>query len=514
MRLVHEALERSARRWPDKVAVVCGDERVTYADLDRRANRLANALLAYGVDTGDRVAVFLDNSVETVVSIFGALKAGAAFTVVSPSTKAEKLAFLLSDEHAAALIVGSGGAQRKVVAELAAESLPTVVIWAPDIPPESTAGAYAWTEVMAEAPAHPPAQRISVRQVGTIIYTSGTSGEPKGVVSLHSDMVFAARSINAYLGNTVTDVIYCALQLAFTYGLYQLITAVTAGSTLILERDFMFPSRALEVMQRERVTAFPGVPTMFNLLLRMQVDRYDLASLRYLTNAAAPMPIEQIQQLRAAFPTARFFSMYGQTECKRACYLPPDQLDRRPESVGVPIPGTRAYVADEAGRPVAPGVVGELVIVGRHLMAGYWERPDLTAQRLRRLDGSGEIAMFTGDLFRSDVDGYLYFVSRADDVIKTRGEKVSPIEVERAVRRLPGVSDVAAVGVPDPIFGQTIMVHVVPEPGVTLTDRDVKRVCLEHLEDFMVPRHVRFCDALPTNENGKTVRARLRTQVA
>jgi acyl-CoA synthetase (AMP-forming)/AMP-acid ligase II len=268
-------------------------------------------------------------------------------------------------------------------------------------------------------------------------------------------------------------------------------------------------------MQRERVTGLPGVPTMFALLLRLDcLARYDLSSLRYVTNAAAPMTVEQVTAVTRAFSQAVFFSMYGQTECKRVCYLPPEEVARRPGSVGMPLPGTEAFVADSRGRPLPPGEVGELLVRGPHLMSGYWRMPRDTAQRLQHGVRAGEVTLHTGDLFRADADGYLYFVSRMDDVIKSRGEKVSPAEVEAVVRQLSGVADVAAIGVPDPVLGEAVKVCVVTQPGVALTARQVRAFCAGRLEDFMVPTQVEFLPALPTSDNGKTLRRKLRTCAA
>lgn len=334
-------------------------------------------------------------------------------------------------------------------------------------------------------------------------------------MSAHHDMVFAARAIAEYLENSATDVIFCSLSLSFTYGLYQLLTAMLVGATLVLERNFAFPATALEIIEHERVTGFPGVPTMFALLRNFGgLAHYDLGSLRYITNAAAPLALDHIHTLRAIFPQAKFYSMYGQTECKRACYLPPEELDRRPGSVGIPLPGTETYIVDEADRRVPPGITGELVLRGAHLMRGYWGQPAETAKRLRPGPTPGEAVLYTGDLFRADEEGFLYFVSRQDDIIKSRDRKVSPNEIENALHDLPGVREVAAVGVSDELLGEAIKVFIVPEDGACLDERDVRTFCAQHLEDFMRPKYVEFRAELPKSGNGKTVRKDLRVCVA
>jgi len=512
MRLVHHALEASARRFRDKTAVVCGDRRISFGELDAASNRLANALIGEGVLPGDRVAVFLENSIEAVISVFGILKAGAAFTLVSSTTKASRLAKVLSDERASALITTNTGPVGRLIDALPPEAQPRTVVWVSGTPRGARQRSRDWEALLACASDGPADIPIAESQIGTILYTSGTTGDPKGVVSLHRDMVFATNAINAYLDNWAYDVVFCCLPLAFTYGLYQLITAMAVGATLVLERNFAFPAKALEVMERERVTAFPGVPTMFSLLLRIEhLDKYDLSSLRYMTNAAAPMPIDLLQQVRNAFPQARFFAMYGQTECKRVSYMPPEELSERPGSVGRPIPGTDVYLVDEDGAPVAPGGIGELVVVGPHVMNGYWEKPGETAAKLRPGRRVGENALMTGDLFRMDDDGYLYFVSRKDDIINTRGEKVSPVEIENTLRELRGVVDVSVVGIPDELLGEAVKAYVVLDEGCSVSERDVKSFCAQRLEDFKVPRLVAFPAELPRSDNGKVLRRELRS---
>lgn len=503
--LVHELLAEAAHRKPESTALVCGQRRVTYAALQSLSGRYAAAMQLSGVRQGDRVVLVLENSVEAVASIFGALRAGAAFTLLSPAAKPHKLAAVVSDTRPALLLT----MQRSSVVN-------ALQLVRPERRPRATLGLTEdrWTRLLAWTD-EPRSVGTAPDDLGCIIWTSGTTGRAKGVMSGHDDMRFAARAIATYLDNTGDDVVFSALPLAFSYGLYQLLTAVTVGATLVLEKSFTFPHHALGVMQAERVTGLPAVPTMLNLLLGLSgLERYDLSALRYVTNAAAPLPTAQVTALGRAFPAAAFFSMYGQTECKRVCYLPPDQLTKRPGSVGIPLPETTAFVVDEQGRPLPAGEVGELVVQGPHLMRGYWNLPAETAERLRPWPATGEPTLYTGDLFRTDEEGYLYFVGRVDDMIKSRGEKVAPAEVEEVIRRLPGILDVAAVGVPDPLLGEAIKVFVVTEPSAGLSGEAVRAHCAQWLEAHQVPSLVEFCDSLPHNENGKTLRRKLRACAA
>jgi acyl-CoA synthetase (AMP-forming)/AMP-acid ligase II len=349
-----------------------------------------------------------------------------------------------------------------------------------------------------------PAKRCIDIDLAALIYTSGSTGNPKGVMMTHLNMVTAARSITQYLENTHDDIILSALPLSFDYGLYQILMGFLAGATVILEPSFAYPQVILERLSLENVTGFPLVPTMAAILLQMKgLSPGRFPRLRYITNTAAALPPSHIERLRGLFPATRIYSMYGLTECKRVSYLPPDQLAIRPSSVGKAIPNTEVYIVDERGGRVGSGTVGELVVRGAHVMKGYWEKPEETDRVLKPGPLPGEKVLYTGDLFRMDGEGYLYFVGRKDDIIKTRGEKVSPKEVEAVLYTLPEVKEAAVVGVEDPILGQAIKAVLVLADGAALSERDVMRHCAARLEDFMVPKSVEFRSSLPKTTTGK-----------
>jgi acyl-CoA synthetase (AMP-forming)/AMP-acid ligase II len=327
-------------------------------------------------------------------------------------------------------------------------------------------------------------------------------------MSAHYNMVAAATAITEYLENTPNDIIIDVLPLAFDYGLYQLLMATQIGGTLVLESSFAFPLEIVERMRQEHVTGLPGVPSIFALILQLPPEQLALPDLRYITNTGAALPVSYIQRLGEIFGSAvRIYSMYGQTECKRTLYLPPEELDRRPESVGIPIPNEEVFVVDEEGREVPPGVVGELMVRGANVMLGYWGQPEESAHTFLPGLLPGERLLRTGDLFRRDEDGFLYFVARKDDIIKSRGQKVSPKEVEAALFRIEGIADAAVVGVEHPIWGQTIEAHVVLQVGEALDEKHIIRCCRQMLEDFMVPDAVVFHSALPKTDSGKIDRS-------
>lgn len=495
----------SSKRLAEKTALVCGDERLTYAQVGARVAGLVHALAGAGVQRGDRVLIYLDNGIEFAVAVHAVLILGAVVVPVSPQTKSDKLRFLLADTEATALLTQA----------TLAPVWQAVLAGSPDLTATWVAGAYdsadprcrPWPaprdpESLAQAP-------VQGRDLAALIYTSGTTGTPKGVMLGHANMRAAWRSVQAYLQLREDDVIGLALPMSFSYGLYHVIMGLGLGATVVIERGMAFPVKLLQRWADERVTVFPGVPTLFASLLTQNLERHDLSCLRIATNAAAPLPTAHLQRLCAAWPRMRFYAMYGMTECKRASYLDPDDAPARAGSVGRGMPGQRHWLVDEAGREVPPGGTGQLVVAGEHVMLGYWRNPAATAEKLRPAP-DGTPALYTGDIFRSDADGYLYFVSRSDDIIKTRGEKVSPVEVEHAICQISDVADTAVVGVPDELLGSAIHAYVKLAPGSGLGERDVIRHCLARLESHMAPKRVFFVDELPLTESGKVRRASLR----
>lgn len=515
---LQEFLERSFERHPDKTALVCGGERLSYDDVERRSNRLAHALVDMGVRPGDRVAIFLENSTEAVLSIFAVLKAGAVFTMVNPTTKADKLSYMLRDSEARALIFHAARAEevRESIAGLTDPvSLMTVVARGKETK-VSGLDARSFADVLEEPAgleARPTGRGIDV-DLAALVYTSGSTGNPKGVMLTHLNMVSAATSITTYLENQPDDIILNVLPLSFDYGLYQVLMAFKFGGTVILEKSFTFPHAVLQKVAEEGVTGFPIVPTISAILLQMDLSKYSLPSLRYLTNTGAALPTEHIERLRKAFPHARLYSMFGLTECKRVSYLPPDQLALRPTSVGKAMPNVEVYVVDEQGTRLPAGEVGELVVRGSNVMKGYWKLPQETDRALRPGLLPGERVLYTGDLFKLDSEGYLYWVGRRDDIIKSRGEKVSPKEIENVLYALEGISMAAVVGVPDPVLGQAVKAIVTCKEGFKLTVQDVQRHCASHLEDLMVPKIIEFRDEMPRTPTGKIDKRRLATEGA
>jgi amino acid adenylation domain-containing protein len=510
---LHDYLVESARRLPEKVALVCQGRSLAYSEIERLSNALARGLGARGVERGDRVVIFLDNTVEAVIAFWAVLKANAIVSIVNPLTKTRKLEHLLKDCRPSALVTSATHAPVFLPAAAACSHLRAVVV--AGSMDESRRGRprgfVSWNDLLAsfDGETPPPRRNIDV-DLAAIIYTSGSTGEPKGIMLTHRNMLAAATSVSTYLENTEDEVILDALPLSFDYGLYQLITAFRVGARLILERSFTFPSQVLKTVVTEKVTGFPGVPTMFAMMANIRnLGERDFSAVRYVTNTAAALPVRHIHFLMGLFPQARIYSMYGLTECKRCTYLPPEDLARKPESVGIAIPNTEMWVVDERDNRLGPGQVGQLVIRGATVMKGYWEKPEATARRLRPGPVPGEQVLYTGDLCRLDADGYLYFVGRMDDIIKTRGEKVAPKEVEQALVSIPGVQEAAVIGVPDPVLGQALKAFVVLDEGVLLNEKQIQVECQARLENFMVPSRIVVVASLPRTASGKVSKREL-----
>ena len=513
--LVHDFLTQSARRYPDKIALVSGDQRLSYGQIDDLSGCMAASLIDLGLQRQDRVIIFLDNSAESVISLFGILKAGAIFVMLNPAMKPKKLGYILKDSGARMLVTHRN--KFRVVAEALKHPHDlTSIIWngnTDNLPLTSVSSVNhrKWSEVQTPPARSEIANQIIDVDLATIIYTSGSTGDPKGVMSAHYNVCAAARSITQYLGNVEEDIILSALPLSFDYGLYQILMASLFGGTVVLEKSFVYPYKVLEKLVQEKATGFPIVPTMVALLLQMEeLKNFDLSSLRYISNTAAALPVSYIRRLQGILPNhTKIFSMYGLTECKRVSYLPPEYIDSKPDSVGIPMPNEEVLILDENGKPVAPGQTGELVVRGSNVMQGYWKSPEETARTFRPGRYRGDALLYSGDLFRQDEDGFLYFVSRKDDMIKTKGERVSPKEIETALCEMDGVVEAAVIGVPDDIFGQAIKAFIKPTKNQALTEKSVMNFCLKNLEPFMVPKYVEFVNGFDKTSSGKIDKKKL-----
>ncbi len=510
--LLREGMLASASRYPDKIALVIEGQPYRYGELQDAAMRLAGRLREEGVRPGDRVAIYMDNTWPCIVSIYAVLLAGGVFFVVNPQTKMEKLRYVLEDSGARALLTDWHLAGNFIPAVEGLDALRFLVVSGEPRESVETGNrlVLAFATVLAESDPLSEPVNVVPTDLAALIYTSGSTGDPKGVMQTHQSMVFAAWSLIEYLRLSASDRILLVLPLAFDYGLYQLLMAMKLGATLIVERSFTFPARIYERMRQEEVTVFPAVPTIFSMLVSgHRKQALTFPSVRRVTNTAAALPEALLADLKEIFPNALIYKMYGLTECKRVSYLEPELIDEKPDSVGKAIPGTEVFLLKENGELAGPGEEGILHVRGPHVMLGYWRKPELSEKMLKPGRLPGERVLCTHDLFRMDEEGFLYFVSRTDDIIKTRGEKVSPVEVENTIMQMEAVKEVAVIGVADETLGSALHAFVVPESETGSLDKRVRKHCAERLENFMVPQKVHVVTQLPRSANGKIDKKRI-----
>lgn len=528
-RLLADLVHHQACLRPDAIALGSESGELDYAGLSRQLHQMGAWLAARGVARGERVAVWLDKRVEFVVACFGAGAVGAVFVPVNSVLKAEQVAHILNDCDVRLLV--TAGARLQSLAEVL-PGCPALreVLLVDAVPASSSAGPilpaglalHRWAEVEACVPApRPPA--VLECDMAAILYTSGSTGRPKGVVLSHRNVVTGAQSVAQYLGNQPQDVLLAALPLSFDAGFSQLTTAFLVGAKVVL-LNYLMPRDVLKALDREGITGLTAVPPLYIQLTQLAWPAGTGSRLRYFANTGGRMPRETLDRLRERLPQASPFLMYGLTEAFRSTYLPPDEVDRRPDSIGRAIPNAEVLVLREDGTLCADEEPGELVHRGPLVGMGYWNDPEKTAERYKPLPaGVGgregglqlpEYAVYSGDTVRRDAEGFLYFIGRRDEMIKTSGYRVSPVEVEEALYRSGLIAECAAYGLPDAQLGQCIEAVVTPPDGQGEADTAaLLAFCRRHLPAYMVPARLRtLAGPLPRNPNGKIDRKRLQQQ--
>lgn len=513
--LLYDYFDESVKKYPDKEALIFGEERFTYSELFKRVNILSDYFYKTGIQRLDRVLVYSDNSPEVIISLYAAIRAGGVFTIINNAVQLQKFTYILNDCKPA--IIVSNHSRRDIV-ETAIKNtgLNPVIIWTGEeehnLTLKQNVESIHWDDIFTEEiltreylePGRISGNRVLDIDLAGLIYTSGSTGEPKGVMESHHNIISAARSIIQYLDNKPEDIVLNTLPLSFDYGLYQVIMAFMYGGTIILEKSFIFLSRVLTLIAKEKVTGFPIVPTIVAMIFKtLDLRNFDLRTLRYISNTGAVLPVEHIKRLRHIMPHVQIYSMFGLTECKRISYLPPDKIDIKPDSVGIPMPNCEVFVVDENEKPVIAGETGELVVRGSNVMQGYWNDPEQTARTFRYGLGFNEKLLFTGDYFKRDADGFLYFLGRKDDMIKSRGERISAREIERIITQMEEVNECAVIGVDDELLGQAIKAFVVLFPGKDVDKRIILSYCAANMEPYSVPKYIEFISELPKTPHGK-----------
>lgn len=522
--LLHHLIGAQATRTPGAPALATSSGSLDYAALWHEVGAFARALSYLKFARGERIGIYLDKRLEAVIAAFGSSAAGCVFVPINPILKAEQVAYILRDCNVRLLVTSPE--------RLA--TLMDVLPHCPDLAHISLTGEakelpvlghihlHSWPQMpRGEASFH----RVTETDMAAILYTSGSTGRPKGVVLSHRNMVAGAKSVSSYLGNQANDVLLGVLPLSFDAGFSQLTTAFHAGAQVVL-LNYLMPRDVIKAIAQWKVTGVTAVPPLWIQLAPQEWPESATQHLRYIASTGGRMPLDTLNQLRGRLPQAKVFLMYGLTEAFRATYLPPEQVSHRPDSIGKAIPNNEVLVLREDGSLCEPDEPGELVQRGPLVAMGYWNDAQKTAERFRPLPAtlpehirpSGlpqqEIAVFSGDTVRMDAEGYLYFVGRRDEMIKTSGYRVSPTEIEEAAYTSGVAAECCAFGVPHPSMGEAIVLIV--KLKANHTDSAALLAYLKaHCPAYQIPARIICLDEqLPRNHNGKINRTELRQRYA
>ncbi|MCK9259296.1 MAG: acyl-CoA ligase (AMP-forming), exosortase A system-associated [Azoarcus sp.] len=516
---LHQLVLASAHRTPDAPALTHATDTVNYGDLSARISAFGHGLIALGLARSERVAIYLDKCIETVVATFGISSSGGAFVPVNPVLKPSQVGYILKDCNVRILLTSP---ERFIAIRDSlsiCHDLRHVILTSDpaELPTLPGASIHRWSDILTARPA--AGHRIIDSDMAAILYTSGSTGQPKGVVLSHRNMVMGAKSVAEYLENSPDDTLLAALPLSFDAGFSQLTTAFHAGARVVL-LNYLMPRDVLRAVEREKVTGLTAVPPLWIQLSQQQWPESVSDHLRYIANTGGRMPLETLTKLRSALPRTKPFLMYGLTEAFRATYLPPNEVDRRPDSIGKAIPNAEVLVLRENGTECAVNEPGELVQRGALVGMGYWNDPEKTAERYKPLPAgvagrepglvTPELAVFSGDNVRRDEEGFLYFIGRRDEMIKTSGYRVSPTEIEEILYATQMVGECAAFGIPHDTLGQVIAIIVTAPPGSAVDAAALLAECRNRMPAYMVPSRIEVRDLpLPRNPNGKIDRKSL-----
>lgn len=509
--LLPDLIFTAANKHPDLAALSYRDSLLTYGALAAEVSQVAQSIMNLDLLRSERVGVYLPKQIENVTAMFGASAAGCTFVPVNPSLKPRQVAYILANCNVRLLVTSNdrlGGLQSALrdCPDLRHIVVTDNVVANIDIPDVRV---LTWADFMAGGQGgHAKLHRVIDMDMTAILYTSGSTGMPKGVTLSHRNMVAGARSVAQYLENSSDDRILSVLPLSFDAGLSQLTTGFSAGAEVVL-MNYLLPRDVIRQAASRRITGMTCVPPLWIQLADLEWPAEAVENMRYIATTGGRMPRPVVDTLRKALPKTKVYLMYGLTEAFRSTYLPPEEIDRRPDSIGKAIPNAEIMVVREDGEPCIPGEIGELVHRGALVSLGYWNDPERTAERFKPAPGqpSGipitEMAVWSGDKVRMDEDGFLYFVGRNDEMIKTSGFRVSPTELEEVIYASGLAGEVVAMGVPDDRLGQSIFIIATAREKVAFDPEAIKAYCRKELPSYMVPHEVVEWPSLPRNPNGK-----------
>jgi len=502
-KLVHNFLEDSAERSPKKDALFYLGKWHKYQEINERANQLAHLLIRSGLNKGDRAALFLENSLEYVITYYAILKAGGITVALNTENIAADVEYIVRDCGVRLFVTNERHLARIGQAFAQAGPVEKVLVWGGT----GAAGRAALPEASDPEAKTDPGVPVIEQDVASIVYTSGSTGKPRGATLSHLNIASNTRSIVQYLKLTPDDRIMVVLPFHYIYGKSLLNTHFFVGGSVVVDNRFLYPAAVLQTMREQSVTGFAGVPSTFTMLLNRSILKgQEFPTLRYLTQAGGAMAPAVQKEVVKAFDPAKLYVMYGATEASaRLSYLDPEDLPRKWGSIGKAIPGVELFVADEHGNPLGPGKEGEIVARGANIMQGYWGQPEETKRVLR----NG--LYFTGDIGITDEEGFIFIVGRSRDMIKVGGNRVSTKEIEEALYEHPSVCDAAVIGVQDDLLGEVPKAFLVLKQGATAgSEEELKEFLSQKISSYKIPKFFEFRDSLPKNEAGKIQKTKLR----
>ncbi len=515
--LLPQLLDQSAGQYPDQPALQYKKTTCSFLQLQEHTHQFAQALLTLGLKPQQRVAVYLPKQIETVVSFLGISLAGGVFVPINPVLKPLQVSHIVNDCDVKILITSQSrlnGLQEYLIQCPSIRQIILVDNHTSEAIDHNPFDIMTWQDALSMTSLHLALPRLIDTQMAAILYTSGSTGKPKGVVLSHRNIVSGAYSVAEYLAITPQDRLLGVLPFSFDYGLNQLTTTLLKGAQCVL-LDYLLPNDVIKALVHDQITGLAAVPPLWAQLAQLEWPESINQHLRYMTNSGGKMPKSVLDSLRQKVPNSRFFLMYGLTEAFRSTYLPPEQIDKRPDSMGKAIPNAEILVVREDGSLCAPHEPGELVHKGSLVAMGYWNDPQKTAERFKPAPDQlkelplTEIAVWSGDQVMMDEEGYLYFVGRKDDMLKTSGYRVSPTEIEEVIYGTGLIKEAAAIGIPHDTLGQEIIVVVSVEQPDTFDTSELINACKSQLPNFMIPSRIIALTELPKNPNGKIDRKSL-----
>jgi acyl-CoA ligase (AMP-forming) (exosortase A-associated) len=518
---VHELISHSAQRSPNAIALQIKDTQLSYVELNNKVTNVAQCYASLGILQNERIGIYLAKNQENVQSMFACSLLGAVFVPINPVLKAQQVQYIANDCQLKMLITNRARLTTlKPFLENMTE-LSTIILidgneaeldklTLENVSMSEQLKIISWSLFIAQKSVTETVQcSITPNDLAAILYTSGSTGQPKGIMLSHTNIVLGAKSVSQYLQQTADDNILAVLPLSFDYGLNQLTSCFLVGATCVL-LDYLLANDVIKAISHHKITGLAAVPPLWMQLTKAAWSKDTARSIRYFTNTGGVLPQTTLAVLRKNMPQAKPYLMYGLTEAFRSTFLSPHEIDNKPNSIGKAIPHAEILVLREDGSPCDADEIGELVHIGPLVALGYWQNETATTERFKPTPTQAvntdctPIAVFSGDYVKRDSDGFLYFVSRKDNMIKTSGYRVSPTELESVLLQHPQVDEAAIIATPSIALGQAIIALIVTSSDHTLSlKKSILKHCQLNLPNYMIPKNIEFLSELPRNANGK-----------